>query len=87
MNVLAATREPWLVIDPKPYVGDPHYDPVQHLLNCPQRLLTDPVGLARRMAELLGLDADRLLRWTFARLVVEHEWWPRLRPLVPRLAP
>jgi len=26
-NVLAARREPWLVIDPKPYVGDPTYDP------------------------------------------------------------
>lgn len=25
-NVLAAQREPWLVIDPKPYVGDPTYD-------------------------------------------------------------
>ncbi|MHB1931348.1 MAG: aminoglycoside phosphotransferase family protein [Acidimicrobiales bacterium] len=24
-NVLAAEREPWLVIDPKPYVGDPNY--------------------------------------------------------------
>jgi streptomycin 6-kinase len=34
-NVLAAQREPWLVIDPKPYVGDPTYDALQHLLNCP----------------------------------------------------
>ena len=25
-NVLAAQREPWLVIDPKPFVGDPTYD-------------------------------------------------------------
>ena len=25
-NVLAAEREPWLVIDPKPYVGDPAYE-------------------------------------------------------------
>ncbi len=25
-NVLAARREPWLVIDPKPMVGDPSYD-------------------------------------------------------------
>ncbi len=29
-NVLAAEREPWLVIDPKPYVGDPAYDILQH---------------------------------------------------------
>lgn len=37
-NVLAAAREPWLVVDPKPYVGDPAYDVVQHMLNCPDRL-------------------------------------------------
>jgi streptomycin 6-kinase len=33
-NILATDREPWLAIDPKPYLGDPTYDPVQHLLNC-----------------------------------------------------
>jgi streptomycin 6-kinase len=37
-NVLAAEREPWLVIDPKPFVGDPAYDAVQHMLNCDDRL-------------------------------------------------
>ena len=31
----------WLAIDPKPHVGDPAYDPVQHMLNCDQRLATD----------------------------------------------
>ena len=25
---------PWLVIDPKPFVGDPAYDATQHLFNC-----------------------------------------------------
>lgn len=25
-NILAAEREPWLVVDPKPYLGDPAYD-------------------------------------------------------------
>ena len=38
-NVLAAQREPWLAIDPKPYVGDPSYDPLQHMLNFPTVLL------------------------------------------------
>ncbi len=33
-NVLRAEREPWLVIDPKPFVGDPAYDATQHLFNC-----------------------------------------------------
>jgi Aminoglycoside/hydroxyurea antibiotic resistance kinase len=32
-NVLAAEREPWLAIDPKPYVGDPIYDVTQHIFN------------------------------------------------------
>jgi streptomycin 6-kinase len=68
-NVLAAQREPWLVIDPKPYVGDPHYDVLQHMLNCGERLAADPVGVARRMAGLLGLDHHRPLLWLFAAQV------------------
>ena len=32
-NVLRAQREPWLAIDPKPFVGDRAYDLVQHLMN------------------------------------------------------
>lgn len=70
-NVLSAQRQPWLVVDPKPYVGDPAFDPVQHLLNCDQRLAADPVGLARRMADLLDLDRDRVTRWLLARCVQE----------------
>ena len=37
-NVLRSQREPWLAIDPKPFVGDRAYDPVQHLINCETRL-------------------------------------------------
>jgi streptomycin 6-kinase len=70
-NVLAARREPWLVIDPKPFIGDPAYDAVQHMLNCDERLATDPGGLSRRMAELLGVDAERVRRWLFARCAQE----------------
>lgn len=86
-NVLAARREPWLVIDPKPYVGDPTYDPLQHLLNCRDRLLADPWALADRMAGLCGLDRARLRLWLFARCVVESTWWPGMADLVQRLAP
>jgi streptomycin 6-kinase len=75
-NVLAARREPWLVIDPKPYLGDPAYDVLQHLLNDPARLTADPRGFARRMAGLAGLDGDRVQAWLFARCVVEAAWWP-----------
>lgn len=85
-NVLAAEREPWLVIDPKPYVGDPAYDPVQHLLNCPERLRADPHGMVARMADLCGVDRDRLRQWTFARCVVEWLWFD-VAGVVEALAP
>jgi streptomycin 6-kinase len=70
-NVLASQREPWLVIDPKPFVGDPAFDAVQHMLNCDERLATDPAGLARRMAHLLDLDPERVRLWLFARCAQE----------------
>jgi streptomycin 6-kinase len=58
-NILAAEREPWLVIDPKPHIGDPAYDLLQHMLNC-ERLATDPAGLADRMASRADLDRERV---------------------------
>ena len=69
-NVIAANREPWLLIDPKPYVGDPHYDVVQHLINCPT-VRTYPIGLVDHVADLAGLDRHRVRQWLFARCVQE----------------
>ena len=86
-NVLAAEREPWLVIDPKPHVGDPTFDGLQHLLNCPGRLTADPVGLVRRLAALLEVDHDRLRLWLFARCVQQSPSWPWLAGVARRLAP
>ena len=86
-NVLASQREPWLMIDPKPYVGDPTYDALQHILNCDQRLQADPAGLVRHMADLLGLDGDRLLLWLFARCVQESPDRPHLADVARRIAP
>lgn len=75
-NVLAAEREPWLAIDPKPFIGDPAYDATQHLLDCEQRMTADPLGLIERFSSLLGVDHERVRLWTFARLVAEprNEW-------------
>jgi streptomycin 6-kinase len=70
-NVLRSERKPWLVIDPKPYVGDPAYDVTQHLFNCDVRLRSDPDGMIRRMADLLGLGHERIRLWTFARAAAE----------------
>ena len=86
-NVLSAEREPWLMIDPKPYLGDPTYDALQHLLNCEERLQDDPRVLARRMAGLLELDHERLLLWLFARCVQESPDWPALADVARRIAP
>ena len=55
-NVLRAQREPWLVIDPKPFVGDRAYDATQHLFNCKERMLTAPQPAIRRFADLLEVD-------------------------------
>jgi streptomycin 6-kinase len=70
-NVLQAEREPWLVIDPKPFVGDPAYDATQHLLNCRERLRLDPVRTIRSFADLAGLEHERVRLWTFARAAAE----------------
>jgi streptomycin 6-kinase len=75
-NVLSAEREPWLVIDPKPFVGDPAFDATQHLLNCRGRLRTDMHGTIARFARALDVDARRVAGWLFARLAAEpRDWW------------
>lgn len=63
--------ERWLMIDPKPYIGDPHYDVLQHMLNDGERLVADPGAFADRMADLAGLDRRRTRRWLLARCVQE----------------
>ena len=75
-NVLRAQRASWLVIDPKPFVGDPAYDATQHLLNGEERLRADPDGTIARVAGHMQLDPARVRRWLFARLAAEpREHW------------
>lgn len=89
-NVLAAEREPWLLIDPKPFVGDRAYDATQHLFDAQERLEADPRGFLSRWAGLLGLDEQRVRAWTFARYAAERrdddEEWRRANALARRLA-
>jgi streptomycin 6-kinase len=85
-NVLSARREPWLVIDPKPFLGDPAFDPVQHMLNC-ERLARDAGRLADTLADLLDLEAERVRLWLFARCaqegIDEPAMWAAARSLAP----
>lgn len=75
-NVLAAQREPWLAIDPKPFVGDPAYDATQHLLNCLPRVTANPTATIRHLAGLLEVDPERVHGWLLARAVAESlEAW------------
>jgi streptomycin 6-kinase len=76
----------WLAIDPKPYIGDPAYDVLQHLLNCEDRLAADPAGLADRMAGLAGVDAGRVRLWLLARSVQESIGSPLMWHVARRLA-
>lgn len=71
-NVLRADREPWLVIDPKPFVGDPAYDATQHLVNCEERMHQAPHETIARFSDLLEVEAERVRMWMFARAAAEH---------------
>jgi streptomycin 6-kinase len=75
-NVVRAKREPWLVIDPKPFVGDPAYDATQHLLNCRTRLRLHPDRTIRKFANLAEIEYERVRLWTFARAAAEprNDW-------------
>ena len=77
-NILSAEREPWLAIDPKGVVGDPAFEPVQYLIN---RLPDDSAEAVRLIeqrahtfAAELGLDAGRIMAWTFCHCVLSA-WW------------
>lgn len=77
-NVLAADREPWLVIDPKPMSGDPHYEIAPMLWNRWDELsgyVRD--GVRRRFHTLVdaaGLDADRARAWVTVRMMHNAMW-------------
>ncbi|WP_280830822.1 aminoglycoside phosphotransferase family protein [Mycolicibacterium frederiksbergense] len=77
-NVLAADREPWLVIDPKPMSGDPHYEIAPMLWNRWDELagyVRD--GVRRRLSALVeaaGLDVDRARAWVLVRMLHNAMW-------------
>jgi streptomycin 6-kinase len=71
-NILRAQRAPWLVIDPKPFIGDRAYDVTQHLLNCHGRLRKDPSTLIGRIADLVGIERRRIELWLSPDWLLSH---------------
>jgi streptomycin 6-kinase len=73
-NVLQGDREEWLVIDPKPLSGDPHYELAPMLWNRFEEYagrIRD--GVRDRFFALVDaaeLDEDRARAWALLRLVV-----------------
>ncbi|HEY9483110.1 MAG TPA: aminoglycoside phosphotransferase family protein [Micromonosporaceae bacterium] len=79
-NVLAAEREPWLAIDPKPLLGDPAFDVLPALGNRWDEIVAsgDPARAVRRRYDLmideLALEPQGALAWTYARLLQNAIW-------------
>ncbi len=79
-NVLAADREPWLAIDPKPVSGDPHYEPAPMLANRWDDVVAsgDVRDAVRRrfhtLVDAAELDEDRARDWVVVRQVHDALW-------------
>lgn len=79
-NVLAAEREPWLAIDPKPLVGEREFDVTALLRDRREDVLADPDPHARlqrrfdQLTELFDCDRRRLREWSFA-ILVDYALW------------
>ncbi|MGI8577686.1 MAG: aminoglycoside phosphotransferase family protein [Nocardioidaceae bacterium] len=79
-NVLAGDREPWLVIDPKPMSGDPHYEPAPMLWNRWDELIASGnvrAAVRRRLHTLVdtaGLGEQRARDWVIVRMVLNAHW-------------
>jgi streptomycin 6-kinase len=69
-NVLAAQREPWLVIDPKPLAGEREFSvaPIVRSFELGHSK-RDAFHRLDRLTADLGLDRERALGWTVAQTV------------------
>jgi streptomycin 6-kinase len=67
-NVLAAEREPWLVIDPKPLLGEREFAvaPIVRSFELGQSK-RDALYRLDRVTSELGLDRDRARAWTIGQ--------------------
>ena len=79
-NILSAQREPWLVIDPKGYFGDPGFDVGPFLANYPEASCEgrDPneidVSRINVMIEELDMPGDRVIKWGIVQACIWARW-------------
>jgi aminoglycoside phosphotransferase (APT) family kinase protein len=69
-NILSAEREPWLAIDSKPIVAEPAYDMVPAVRDLDEDGRITAAEMRRRLdrlSALLGVDRERVRRWTIAK--------------------
>jgi streptomycin 6-kinase len=80
LNVMAAKRKPWLVIDPKPLAGDPAFEVFPVLWNRWDDLVATgdlPQAIRDRfdlMLEVTRIDRDRAYGWTAGRILQNVLW-------------
>lgn len=69
-NILAAEREPWLVIDPKPLLGEREFA-VAPIVRDPElgHSRKDVLYRLDRLTSELGLDRDRARDWTIGQTI------------------
>ena len=72
-TVLAADREPWLAIAPKPINGDPHYELAPMLWHRWDDVTGDVREAVRRrfyrLVDASGFDEERARAWATVRVV------------------
>jgi streptomycin 6-kinase len=72
-NVLAAQREPWLVIDPKPLAGEREFAVAPIIRSLEPHTKCDVMHRLHRLTVELGLDRERVRGWTIAQAVAWTE--------------
>lgn len=79
-NILLDSGGRWRVVDPKPMIGDPAFDPfplIEQLgdpwrLPAPAENLADALG---QIADIIGCDVERAARWCTARSALNVSWF------------
>ncbi len=79
-NILSATRQPWLAIDPKGVIGEREYElgallrnPIPNIVTTmnTKKILSNRVD---QLCELLTFDRQKVIGWGFSQAVLAATW-------------